>query len=99
MATKVGRRRTSDHSDDELRRDVKTIFANIAATSLNLRGELVRKVVLSVTARGRSVDASDIEWSPAVLPFFQVLGAPPDGLGGSESKAFDPLAWYATAAP
>ena len=65
---------------DQHRRVIETMAANIAAASPALGGELVRKVVLTVTARGRTVDSQDIEWSPAVLPFFQMLEVPPDGL-------------------
>ena len=66
----------------------------IRETSPEHQQAIVRHIVERVVIQDGVVVGIDTR--PEARPFFEGMAvAPPDGLGGSESKPSDPLAWYA----
>ena len=89
---------------DRCRAEVKSFAEALDAAAPEKLRELVALLVERVENPDRSVAC--VIWTGPAQPFFVATAAeaaersvwgvaPPDGLGGAESKARDPLAWYA----
>jgi hypothetical protein len=68
----------------------------LSVTTPQQKAELVQKLITAIVARGRAVDAADIEGSGAVRPFFEssVCGTRTDS-NPPIPGTIDALDWYA----